>query len=108
MLFGAAEVSTVAFSEEEGHQGAAGFLLALWALGSLVAGLISGAIAWRRGLLVRLRWGALGMVAAMAPLVLVPSIPVMALVAADRRLRDLADPDRRDVPGRAGAARRPG
>ncbi len=79
-LFGAAEVATVAFAEEEGHQGAAGFLLAVWALGSLVAGLASGAIAWRQGPLVRLRWGALGMVAAMAPLVLVPSIPVMGLV----------------------------
>jgi len=80
VLFGAAEVSTVAFAEEEGNQGAAGFLLAIWALGSLVAGLISGAIAWRQGPLVRLRWGALGMAAAMAPLALVPSIPVMGLV----------------------------
>jgi predicted MFS family arabinose efflux permease len=79
-LFGAAEVATVAFAEEEGHQGAAGFLLALWALGSLIAGLVSGAIAWRQGPQVRLRWGALGMVAAMAPLALVPSIPVMGLV----------------------------
>ncbi|MDZ5620547.1 MFS transporter [Nocardioides bizhenqiangii] len=80
VLFGAAEVSTVAFSEEEGQQGAAGFLLAIWALGSLVAGLISGAISWRQGPLVRMRWGALGMAAAMAPLVLVPSVPLMALV----------------------------
>ena len=80
VLFGAAEVSTVAFSEEEGQQGAAGFLLALWALGSLVAGLISGAISWRQGPLVRLRWGALGMAAAMVPLALVPSIPLMGLV----------------------------
>jgi MFS family permease len=80
VLFGAAEVSTVAFAEEEGQQGAAGFLLAVWALGSLIAGLVSGAITWRRGPLVRLRWGALGMAAAMAPLALVPSVPVMGLV----------------------------
>lgn len=80
VLFGAAEVSTVAFSEEEGQQGAAGFLLAIWALGSLVAGLISGAITWRQGPLVRMRWGALGMATAMAPLPFVPSIPLMALV----------------------------
>lgn len=80
MLFGAAEVSTVAFAEEEGQQGAAGFLLAVWALGSLLAGLVSGAITWRRGPLVRLRWGALGMAAAMAPLVVVPSIPAMGAV----------------------------
>ncbi|PWN03653.1 MFS transporter [Nocardioides silvaticus] len=80
VLFGAAEVATVAFSEAEGQQGAAGFLLAVWALGSLVAGLVSGAITWRQGPLVRMRWGALGMAAAMAPLVLVPSIPVMGVV----------------------------
>jgi MFS family permease len=80
VLFGAAEVSTVAFAEEEGQQGAAGFLLAVWALGSLIAGLVSGAITWRHGPLVRLRWGALGMAAAMAPLALVPSVPVMGLV----------------------------
>ncbi|KAA1416317.1 MFS transporter [Nocardioides humilatus] len=80
VLFGAAEVATVAFAEDEGHQGAAGFLLAVWALGSLVAGLISGAISWKRGPLVRLRWGALGMAAAMAPLPLVSSIPAMGVV----------------------------
>lgn len=80
VLFGAAEVTTVAFAEAEGHQGVAGFLLALWALGSLIAGLVSGAISWRRGPLVRLRWGALGMAAAMAPLPLVPSIAAMGVV----------------------------
>lgn len=80
VLFGASEVSTVAFAEEEGTQGAAGFLLALWAAGSLLAGLASGAMTWRRGPLFRLRWGALGMATAMAPLVLVPSITVMGLV----------------------------
>ncbi len=80
LLFGAAEVATVAFAEEEGRQGAAGFLLAIWALGSLAAGLVSGAISWRRGPLTRLRYGALGMAVAMAPLFLVPSIPTMGLV----------------------------
>lgn len=80
LLFGAAEVVTVAFAEEEGRKSAAGFLLAVWALGSLLAGLVSGAVAWRSGPLSRLRAGALGMALATAPLALVPSIPVMALV----------------------------
>lgn len=80
LLFGAAEVTTVAFAEEEGAKGASGFLLAVWALGSLIAGLVSGAIAWRSGPIVRLRWGALGMAVAMAPLAVVPSIPVMFVV----------------------------
>ncbi|UMG92174.1 MFS transporter [Nocardioides sp. TF02-7] len=80
VLFGAAEVTTVAFADDEGHQGAAGFLLAVWASGSLISGLISGAVAWRRGPLFRLRVGAVGMAAAMAPLVVVPSIPLMGAV----------------------------
>lgn len=80
LLFGSAEVTTVAFAEERGTQAAAGGLLALWALGSLLAGLVTGAFAPRRGPLVRLRWGALGMTLATAPLAFVPSIPVMAVV----------------------------
>lgn len=80
LLFGAAEVVTVAFAEEQGSRAAAGPLLGVWALGSLLAGVISGAVAWRSTPLVRLRWGALGMLAATLPLALVPSIPVMAVV----------------------------
>ena len=79
-LFGAAEVATVAFADERGHKGISGFLLATWSFGSLLAGLVSGAIAWRRGPLFRLRWGACGMAAAMALLPVVPSIPVMFAV----------------------------
>lgn len=80
VLFGAAEVVTVAFAEEEGRKSAAGFLLATWAFGSLLAGIVSGAVSWRRGPLFRLRVGAVGMLVAMAPLPFVPSLGVMALV----------------------------
>ena len=38
-MFAAAEVTTVAFSDEQGAKSYAGVLLALWALGSLLAGL---------------------------------------------------------------------
>lgn len=78
-LFGAAEVSTVAFAEEQGNQGYAGFLLALWASGSLLAGVGTGAIHWRRGPDLRVRWGALAMMAAMVPLAFIGSIPVMGI-----------------------------
>lgn len=77
VVFGAVEVASVGFADEQGNQGAAGFLLAILAFGSLSAGVVTGAITWRRGPLVRLRWGALGMALATAPLVVVPSIPVM-------------------------------
>ena len=49
VLFGAAEVTTVAFADEQGHRAWAGGLLALWALGSLTSGVVTGAISWRRG-----------------------------------------------------------
>jgi MFS family permease len=79
VLFGAAEVTTVAFADEQGHQAWAGGLLALWALGSLTSGVVTGAISWRRGPTVRVRWGSLAMAATMAPLALIGSLPLMGL-----------------------------
>jgi MFS family permease len=79
ILFGAAEVTTVAFADEHGHKGYTGALLALWALGSLLAGLITGAVTWKRSTTFRVRTGAFGMACAMAPLALVGSIPVMGV-----------------------------
>ena len=78
LMFGAAEVITVAFADEHGSKSASGVLLALWALGSLLAGVITGALTFRRGLTQRVRWGALGLVIAMAPLALVESRALMA------------------------------
>jgi MFS family permease len=79
VLFGAAEVTTVAFAEEQGHKALAGVLLALWALGSLTAGVVTGAVHWRRGPSYRVRWGALAMACAMVPLYFVGSLPLMGL-----------------------------
>lgn len=79
-LFGAAEVTTVAFAEEAGKRWVAGWLLAAWSFGSLVAGLVTGAIAWRSGPEARLRWGAAAMALAMAPLMFIESVPLMAVV----------------------------
>jgi predicted MFS family arabinose efflux permease len=77
-LFGAAEVTTVAFATAHGHRGYAGFLLALWAAGSLIAGVATGLVSWRVGPATRLKWGALAMFVAMIPLSLIGSLPVMA------------------------------
>jgi MFS family permease len=79
VLFGAAEVTTVAFADERGHQAWSGGLLALWALGSLASGVLTGAIHWRRGPSLRVRWGAFAMACAMAPLAFVGSLPLMGL-----------------------------
>ncbi len=78
-LFGSAEVTTVAFAEDRGVPAAAGFLLALWSLGSLLAGLATGAISWRRGPDFRLRVGTAAMACGMAPLALIGPIWVMGL-----------------------------
>ncbi|WGX99835.1 MFS transporter [Nocardioides sp. QY071] len=80
IVFGGAEVVTVAFADEQGHQSLSGIYLAVWALGSLLAGVVSGAITWRRGPLARLRIGAIGMVVATLPLAFVPNLVVMAPV----------------------------
>ncbi|WP_395659112.1 MFS transporter [Nocardioides sp.] len=79
LLFGAAEVTTVAFADEQGHKALSGALLALWALGSLTAGVVTGAIRWRRGPSIRVRWGALAMACAMSPLYFVGSLPLMGV-----------------------------
>lgn len=77
VLFGAAEVTTVAFAEERGQKAFSGGLLALWAAGSLLAGVISGAIHWRRGPAHRVRWGSFAMACAMVPLCFIDSLPLM-------------------------------
>ncbi len=78
-LFGGAEVVTVAFSEEQGNQAYAGPLLALWAFGSLMAGLITGALTFRRPTVNRVRLGAAGMCLAMAPLAFIDSVVLMGV-----------------------------
>jgi MFS family permease len=45
-LFGALEVATVAAAQHGGHKAAAGVLLAGFSLGSMVAGIVAGAIHW--------------------------------------------------------------
>jgi MFS family permease len=78
-VFGGTEVVTVAFAEEQGAKAMAGPLLGLWALGSLVAGLVSGTISWRSGPEVRVRWGVLALGLTLVPLAFVDSLWVMAV-----------------------------
>jgi hypothetical protein len=73
-LFGGCEVAVVAFST------VSGLLLALWALGSLLAGVISGSLTLRSAPDVRFRWGLLSLGLTMLPLPFVGSVGVMAAV----------------------------
>ena len=79
-LFGATEVATVAFSEELGVKAASGPLLAVWALGSLLSGVITGAIRWRIDNPTRFRRGALLLALSMLPLPFLSGFAVMVAV----------------------------
>jgi MFS family permease len=78
-LFGANEVVTVAFAEEHGQPGVTGVLLAIWATGSLIAGILTGAIRWQASALVRYRYGALGLALVMVPLPFIDHIWLLAV-----------------------------
>jgi MFS family permease len=78
-MFAAAEVSTVAFSAEQHAKSYAGVQLASWALGSMLAGLVTGTFAWRRSPVSRVRIGAVLLALVMVPMSFVGSMPVMAV-----------------------------
>ena len=71
-LFGAVEVVVVAFAEASGDRGYAGWLLGVWATGSLVAGLVLGALPGPGRPLRRLRIGAAALAATVAAASLAP------------------------------------
>ncbi|MEO6204383.1 MAG: MFS transporter [Mycobacteriales bacterium] len=77
VAFGALEVGVPAFAEQESHRAAAGLLLALWSLGSMVGGLIYGGVHLSAPAIRQLPWliGALA-VTALLP-VLAPNLWLM-------------------------------
>lgn len=87
MLFGSAEVVTVAFAEEQGTRAAAGFMLAVWAAGSLIAGVAIGAYAPKISTLMQFRIAATVLTLSFVPLLFLDSI---ALVTAGLLLSGLA------------------
>ncbi|MFH7324101.1 MFS transporter [Aeromicrobium sp. JJY06] len=79
LLFGAAEVLVVAFTEEQGRPGAAGIVLAIFSAGSLAAGLVIGALAPPADPVGRLRLSTLGLLVFLAPLPFAPNIALLAI-----------------------------
>jgi MFS family permease len=83
-VFGTYEVTVVAFTEQSGDSGASGLILGLWALGSMVGGLVFGARQWRVDLpsQVVVLSGVLALALTVAPLVrTVPQLAVTTLIA---------------------------
>lgn len=81
VVFGAAEVVMVAFAEQRGSASGGGLLLALVALGSAGAGLAYGAVTFRTALPRRYLLGLLGLAVGVVPLLLAPSVALMAPAA---------------------------
>ena len=79
-IFGATDVATVAFAEEHGNKGAAGAILAVFAAGSLVAGLGYGARQWLSPLWKRFAIGMVALAVGVCLFFFVTSIPVLVLV----------------------------
>ncbi len=78
VVFGAVDVTAIAFTEERGQPAAAGLVLALYAVGSLVAGVVFGAVTWRGSLPRRFVVGAVAMAVLIAPVALATSTPLLA------------------------------
>lgn len=80
VIFGATEVSTVAFSEEQGSKALSGVVLAVFAAGSLIAGLVYGARHWLSPATRRFTIGMAALAAGVSLFFLVQSLWVLAAV----------------------------
>jgi MFS family permease len=78
-IFGAVDVVTVAFADEQGHKAAASVVLALYAAGSCVAGLVFGLLHFRGRPEPRWLLGICAMAVSMIPLLLVGNLPFLAV-----------------------------
>lgn len=79
-IFGATDVATVAFAEEQGNKAAAGGILAIFAAGSMIAGLGYGARHWVSPLWKRFTIGMVALAAGVSLFFLVTSIPALCVV----------------------------
>lgn len=79
-IFGATDVATIAFAEEEGHEVMAGALLGVFATGSLISGLLYGAKHWVSALWKRFVVGMLALAVGVALFFFVTSLTVLAVV----------------------------
>jgi MFS family permease len=77
---GSAEVVTIAFTEEVGQPDMSGVVLAVWAFGSLLAGLWYGSVHWRAPVERRLLIGTIALAITLSPLPWVGNIVMLAIV----------------------------
>ncbi len=77
-LFASVDISTVAFADELGRKASSGPVLAMFAAGSLVGGLLYGSRVWRHSLASRLAWGVVLTGVGVATFGLAPNLAVLA------------------------------
>ncbi|WP_436739322.1 MFS transporter [Streptomyces sp. BBFR102] len=77
-IFGAVDVVTVAFAEEQGHKGAASLVLATYAAGSCLAGVVFGLMHFGGSPARRWLLGVVAMGVSMIPLQLAGNLPFLA------------------------------
>jgi MFS family permease len=78
-VFATIEVATVGFADDHGHKALAGVMLATFALGSMVSGFGYGARSWRAPLHARFLVGLGALAAALVPVALATSVPVLSV-----------------------------
>ena len=78
-IFGAVDVVTVAFAEEQGHKAAASLVLAVYALGSCLAGAVFGLLHLKGRPSRRWLLGVCAMAVSMIPLQLAGNLPFLAV-----------------------------
>lgn len=78
-IFGAVDVVTVAFAEDQGHKAAASLVLAVYALGSCLAGAVFGLLRPKGRASTRWLMGVCAMAVSMIPLQLAGSLPFLAV-----------------------------
>jgi MFS family permease len=78
VLLGGAEVATVAFCEELRVTQLSGAALAVWAVGSLVSGVATGALHVQSSMAVRFRWSMIALGGLVVPLPFVTTFPALA------------------------------
>jgi MFS family permease len=77
---GGTEVVTVAFTAQAGQPGMSGVVLAVWALGSLLAGLWYGSVHWRAPVERRLLIGTIALAVTLSPLPWVDNVLMLGVV----------------------------
>ncbi|OEJ61295.1 MFS transporter [Streptomyces agglomeratus] len=78
-IFGSIDVVTVAFAEEQGHKAAASLVLAVYALGSCLAGAVFGLLHLKGRASTRWLLGVCAMAVSMIPLLLAGNLPLLAV-----------------------------